>query len=84
MYNWYNVNVPELSNCYFISNFNVHEHGTTRSKWLHVPSVKTELGKRFIAYNCTVSAKKLLMKNVHMNCSVHILKRNIKVAINQT
>ena len=46
MYNWYNATVPELFNCYFKFNFNVHEYNTRISKGLHVPSVKTELGKK--------------------------------------
>ena len=83
MYNWYNATLPELFNCYFKFNFNVHEHDTRISKGLHVPSVKTELGKKCIAYRGTVLFNKLLVKNVDMNCSVHIFKRNIKRVIIQ-
>ena len=83
MYNWYNVAVPELYNCYFKFNFHVHEHDTRISKGLHVPSVKTELGEIYIAYRGTVLFNKLLVKNVDMNCSVHIFKRNVKIVINQ-
>ena len=83
MYNWYNATVPELFNCYFKFNFNVHEHNTRISKGLHVPSVKTELGKKCIAYRGTVLFNKLLVKNADMNCSVQIFKRNIKRVISQ-
>ena len=64
MYNRHNANVPQLFNCYFKFIFNVHEHDTTMSKGSHMPSVKTELGKKCIAYNGTVLFDKLLLKNV--------------------
>ena len=83
MYNWYKATVPELFNCYFKFNFNVHEHNTRISKGLRVPSVKTELGKKMYCISWYSLFNKLLVKNVDMNCSVHIFKRNIKITINQ-
>ena len=60
MYNFI-MPLPELFNCYFKFNFNVHEHDTRISKRLHEPSVKTELGKKCIAYCGTVLFNKLLI-----------------------
>ena len=73
----------QAMNEYLTCIFNVHEHDTWISKGLHVPSVKIELGKKFIAYRGTVLFNKVLVKNVDMNCSIHIFKRNIKRVISQ-
>ena len=69
MYRWYTKQIPCLFNSLFQTVRGVHEYDTRQSCHLHIPIVKTNLGKCKLSYNGTVLWNNTLKANINPETS---------------
>ena len=81
MYHWYTKQIPCLFNSLFQSVRDVHEYDTRQSCHLHIPIVKTNLGKCRLSYNGTVLWNNILKANINPETSEAVFAKTLKHCI---
>ena len=86
MFRWYNNKVPSLSHDFFVCNRDVYQYSTCQKEMLHVPQVKTNLGKQCIRYRGAVLWNAVIKLGISVETSeaifVRTLKKNLNVGCN--
>ena len=78
MYRFVNGMLPTMLSSLFIFNRNVHRYSTRQVDLLHVPLVKSNLGKNNIIYRGPIILNALTKLDVSMKTSEAVLSSNIK------
>ena len=82
MYRYVNWNIPHIFSHYFNKNSDVHKCDTRQRHHMHVPQVKSELGKKCIKYRGSIIWNHILSLGISFDISeavfVNCLKRCIR------
>ena len=66
MYRYHHGKVPDIFNDMFVYNYDVHLYRTRTANSMHVPRVRSNLGKSGIQYNGTIIWNKILDQNISL------------------
>ena len=78
MFNFIKGDTSEVFIDTFVYNSNVHQYNTRQSHLLHIPTVRSNLGKRNLRYNGAVIWNEL-QSFININCSLYSFKRQLKL-----
>ena len=82
MFRFVNGNIPDMFPHYFKRNSDVHKYNTRQSHHIHVPQVKSELGKKCIKYRESIIWNHILSLGISFDTSeavfVNCLMRSIR------
>ena len=81
MYRWYTKQIPCLFNSLFQTVRDVYEYDTRQSCHLHIPVVKTNLGKCKLSFNGTVLWNNILKANINPETSEAVFAKTLKHCI---
>ena len=81
MYRYILGKVPEVFEDYFVNNADVHNYYTRQMRYLHVPKVRTDLGKTGIRYRGVSIWNEILNQQIEINVTEYTFKRNLKKVI---
>lgn len=85
MYRVFHKKVPDLFQTFFVTNMDIHQYNTRQESLLHIPYVKTDLGKTGIRYSGAIiwnSILKSVMQTNVSECSFkNALKNTIRAAV---
>ena len=81
MYRVHNGQIPELFEGYFTRNCDVHDHYTRQRFFLHVPKVKTNLGKFGIRYRGVCIWNEILKLGINPDTSEAVFVKTVKKSI---
>ena len=73
MFNFIKGDTPEVFIDMFVYNSNVHQYNTRQSHLLHIPTVRSNLGKRNLRYEGPVIWNEL-QSSININCSLYSFK----------
>ena len=82
MFRWYNKEVPSLFHDFFVCNRDVYQYSTRQKEMLHVPQVKTNLGKQCIRYRGAVLWNAVIKLGISVETSEAIFVRTLKKNLN--
>ena len=77
MFNFIKGDTSEAFIDMFVYNSNVHQYDTRQSHLLHIPAVRSNLGKRNLRYEGPVIWNEL-QSSININCSLYSFKRQLK------
>ena len=78
MFRWFNSNVPIMFHDFFALNSDIHGYYTRQSDYLHVPQVKSNLGKFGIRYRGVIVWNALLKLGINPDTSEAVFSKTIK------
>ena len=78
MFNFIKGDTSEVFIDMFVYNSNVHQYNTRQSHLLHIPAVRSNLGKRNLRYEGPVIWNEL-QSSININCSLYSFKRQLKL-----
>ena len=81
MFKWKNALLPSIFDDYFVYNSLVHSYDTRMCNALHVPMVKSNLGKKSVSFKGILAFNELLKQQFDFNCSLPTIKYKIKTAL---
>ena len=70
--------VPEIFRAYFRFNSEIHNYFTRQCDYLHVPTVKSNLGKSNIRYRGVIIWNYIISKGVHLDISEAVFIKMVK------
>jgi hypothetical protein len=77
MYSFYHGELPAVFDTMFIYNSTVHNYNTRQTGNLHIPKVKSNLGKRCLRYSGSIIWNDVVNK-INVNCSIYSFKSRLK------
>ena len=81
MFKWKNALLPSIFDDYFVYNSSVHSYDTRMCNAIHVPMVKSNLGKKSVSFKGILAFNELLKQQFDFNCSLPTIKYKIKTAL---
>ena len=78
MFRWYNNETPSMFHNYFTLNHDVHNYRTRQAEYLHIPSARTNLGKKSIRFHGAIIWNKLLKLDFSVDTSEAVFVKNLK------
>ena len=81
MYRVHYLQVPVHFREMFVRNQDIHSHNTRQTMHMHIPHVKTNLGKACIRYRGSVVWNHVLNLNVCIDVSEYVFSKTLKASL---